>query len=167
MSGAQPKAGDICGVISVTAEVNEAALDKRLKQGWVKEKITNLDELIARIREAKAKKEAVSLAYLGNIVEIWEKLAEIDEQLVELGSDQTSLHNPFSGGYYPVQLSFEESQKVMAEDPKKFKVLVQESLRRQVTAINKLCAKGLRFWDYGNSFLLESGRAGAEIWKDE
>jgi len=164
MSGAQPKAGDICGCISVTAEVHEAALDKRIKQGWAKEKITDLDQLVARIKELRKSKECVSIAYLGNVVDLWERLAQEEENVVDLGSDQTSLHNPFFGGYYPVGLSYEESNKMMREDAVKFRELVCESLRRQVAAINKLTQKGMHFWDYGNCFLLEASRAGADIW---
>ncbi|KAF1779852.1 Urocanase [Phytophthora cactorum] len=167
MSGAQPKAGVISGVISVTAEIDESAVKKRHEQGWVDEVVSDLDACVARIREAKAKGEVVSLAYHGNVVTLWERLADeveaTGENLVELGSDQTSLHNPFNGGYYPVQLSFEESQRVMAEDPERFQELVQESLRRHAIAINRLTAKGMRFWDYGNSFLLEAQRAGADV----
>jgi urocanate hydratase len=163
MSGAQPKAGVICKIITVVAEVNESALDKRLNQGWVHEKEVDLDKLIARIKRAKEEKKPTSIAYLGNIVDLWERLAEEEEMLIELGSDQTSLHNPFGGGYYPVGYSFEESNKIMTQDPARFKELVQASLRRHVTAINKLCQKGMRFWDYGNSFLLESKRAQADI----
>jgi len=170
MSGAQPKAATICGAIGVIAEVSEAALDKRMAQGWVKEKTTNLKDCLERIREAKIKKEATSIGYLGNVVDLWEALASLAEEtgeiLVDLGSDQTSCHNPFNGGYYPVQISFEEANRMMAEDPEKFKELVKESLRRQIKAINVLTEKGLRFWDYGNSFLLEAGRAGADVMKE-
>ncbi|POM61874.1 Urocanate hydratase, partial [Phytophthora palmivora] len=165
--GAQPKAGVISGVISVTAEIDESAVKKRHEQGWVDEVVSDLDACVARIREAKAKGEVVSLAYHGNVVTLWERLADeaeaTGEMLVELGSDQTSLHNPFNGGYYPVQVTFEESQRVMAEDPARFQELVQESLRRHAIAINRLTAKGMRFWDYGNSFLLEAQRAGADV----
>ncbi|KAI9985465.1 hypothetical protein PInf_004827 [Phytophthora infestans] len=157
----------ISGVISVTAEIDESAVKKRHEQGWVDEVVSDLDACVVRIREAKAKGEVVSLAYHGNVVTLWERLADeaeaTGELLVELGSDQTSLHNPFNGGYYPVQLSFEESQRVMAEDPERFQELVQESLRRHAVAINRLTAKGMRFWDYGNSFLLEAQRAGADV----
>ncbi|KAE8884573.1 putative urocanate hydratase [Phytophthora fragariae] len=167
MSGAQPKAGVISGVISVTAEIDESAVKKRHEQGWVDEVLSDLGACVARIREAKEKGEVVSLAYHGNVVTLWERLADeaeaTGELLVELGSDQTSLHNPFNGGYYPVQLSFEESQRVMAEDPARFQELVQESLRRHAVAVNRLTAKGMRFWDYGNSFLLEAQRAGADV----
>ena len=164
MSGAQPKAGDICGCISVTAEIHESALDKRIKQGWAKEKITDLEQVVARIKELRKTKECVSIAYLGNVVDLWERLAKEEENLVDLGSDQTSLHNPFFGGYYPVGLTYEESNKMMREDPVKFRELVCASLRRQVDAINKLTQKGMHFWDYGNCFLLEASRAGADIW---
>lgn len=166
MSGAQPKASVISGAISVTAEIDESAVKKRHEQGWVDEVVPSLDACVARIRRAREEKKAVSIAYHGNIVTLWERLAEEadkGELLVELGSDQTSLHNPFNGGYYPVQLTFEESQQMMIEDPAKFKSLVEESLRRHVTAVNRLTKHGMRFWDYGNSFLLESKRAGAEI----
>lgn len=162
MSGAQPKAGNIAGVVSVTAEINPAAVEKRHDQGWVDEVYTDLDALIARIRQARAAKEAVSLAYQGNVVDLWERLADSDIE-VELGSDQTSLHNPWAGGYYPVGLSFEESKAMMADDPETFHARVQESLRRQVAAINKLSARGMYFFDYGNAFLLESSRAGADV----
>ena len=162
MSGAQPKAGNIAGVVSVTAEINPLAARKRYDQGWVDELHEDLDELIARIRKAVAAKEVVSLAYVGNVVDLWERLAAEDMH-VDLGSDQTSLHNPWAGGYYPVGYSFEESQRMMAEEPERFKEAVQASLRRQVAAINKLSAKGMYFFDYGNAFLLQSSRAGADI----
>lgn len=162
MSGAQPKAAVIAGVVGVVAEVNEKAIKTRHSQGWVDEVYEDLDSLLARIRKAVAAKEAVSLAYHGNIVDLWERLAK-DEVHVDLGSDQTSLHNPWAGGYYPVSYSFEESKRMMAEEPERFKEAVKESLRRQVAAINKLAAKGMYFFDYGNAFLLESSRAGADI----
>jgi len=162
MSGAQAKAAVIAGAVGVIAEVNEKAAVKRHSQGWVDELFFNLDELILRIRKAKKGKESVSLALVGNVVDLWEKLVE-ENIYVELGSDQTSLHNPWAGGYYPAGLTFEDSNKMMAEKPEKFKEYVQESLRRQVEAINKLTAKGMYFFDYGNAFLLESGRAGADI----
>ena len=162
MSGAQPKAGVIAGVVSVIAEINPLAARKRHEQGWVDEFHENLDELIPRIRKAMEGKEVVSLAYVGNVVDLWERLAAEDIH-VDLGSDQTSLHNPWAGGYYPVGYSLEESKKMMAEEPERFKACVQESLRRQVAAINKLSAKGMYFFDYGNAFLLESSRAGADI----
>ena len=162
MSGAQPKAGNIAGVVSVTAEINPKAAEKRYEQGWVDELHRDLDELIPRIRKAVAAKEVVSLAYVGNVVDLWERLA--DEGVhVDLGSDQTSLHNPWAGGYYPVGYSLEESKQMMADDPVRFKEAVQSSLRRQVDAINRLTAKGMYFFDYGNAFLLESSRAGADI----
>ncbi len=164
MSGAQPKAGNIAGVVSVTAEVNPLAARKRHTQGWVDELHDRLDELIPRIRKAVEAKETVSLAYVGNVVDLWERLA--DENIyVDLGSDQTSLHNPWAGGYYPAGLSFEESARMMAEEPEKFREAVKASLRRQVAAINRLAAKGMYFFDYGNAFLLESSRAGADILK--
>ena len=162
MSGAQPKAGNISGVVSVSAETNPKAAQKRYAQGWVDELHDSLDELIPRIRRAVADREIVSLAYVGNIVDLWERLA--DEQIpVDLGSDQTSLHNPWAGGYYPVGLSYEASNKMMAEEPARFRECVQESLRRQVDAINRLTARGMYFFDYGNAFLLEASRAGAAV----
>lgn len=162
MSGAQPKAGNIAGVVSVTAEINPLAARKRYDQGWVDELHENLDELIPRIRKAMENKETVSLAYVGNVVDLWERLA--DENIpVDLGSDQTSLHNPWAGGYYPVGQSFEESVRMMAEEPEKFREAVRASLRRHVAAINRLSACGMYFFDYGNAFLLESSRAGADI----
>lgn len=164
MSGAQPKAGNIAGVVSVTAEINPLAAHKRYDQGWVDELHENLDELIPRIRKAMENKETVSLAYVGNVVDLWERLA--DENIpVDLGSDQTSLHNPWAGGYYPVGQSFEESVRMMAEEPEKFREAVRASLRRHVAAINRLSAGGMYFFDYGNAFLLESSRAGADILK--
>lgn len=164
MSGAQPKAGNIAGVVSVTAEINPLAARKRYDQGWVDELHENLDELIPRVRKAMEAKETVSLAYVGNVVDLWERLA--DENIpVDLGSDQTSLHNPWAGGYYPVGQSFEESVKMMAEEPERFREAVRASLRRHVAAINRLSACGMYFFDYGNAFLLESSRAGADILK--
>ena len=162
MSGAQPKAGNIAGVVSVTAEINPLAAEKRYEQGWVDELHNNLDELIPAIRKAVADKKTVSMAYVGNVVDLWERLAAEDMH-VDLGSDQTSLHNPWAGGYYPVGLTLEESKQMMAEDPDQFKERVRESLRRQCAAINKLADKGMYFFDYGNAFLLESSRAGADI----
>ena len=162
MSGAQPKAGNIAGVVSVTAEINPLAARKRYDQGWVDELHDSLDELIPRIREAVKAAKPVSLAYVGNVVDLWERLAKEDIH-VDLGSDQTSLHNPWAGGYYPVGYSFEESKRMMAEEPARFKEAVQASLRRHVAAINKLAAKGMYFFDYGNAFLLESSRAGADV----
>jgi len=164
MSGAQPKAANIAGVVSITAEINPLAAEKRYAQGWVDELHYNLDELLARVAKARAAKEVVSLAYVGNVVDLWEKLADSDVQ-VDLGSDQTSLHNPWAGGYYPVGYSLEESKKMMAQDPERFKEAVKASLRRHVAAINRLTAKGMYFFDYGNAFLLESSRAGADILK--
>ncbi|MGM0463394.1 MAG: urocanate hydratase [Bacteroidota bacterium] len=164
MSGAQPKAASIAGVISVIAEVNPAAINKRHAQGWVDELIDNMDELISRVKRAKAGGEAVSLAYHGNIVEVWEQFAEKNIK-IDIGSDQTSLHNPWSGGYYPAGLSFEDSNIMMAEDPAEFRKRVQESLRRQVKAINRHTANGTYFFDYGNAFLLEASRAQADIKK--
>lgn len=162
MSGAQPKAAVIAGAIGLIAEINPKAVKTRHSQGWVDEVYDNLDQVVARVRGAKAGKESVSLAYQGNIVDLWERLAEEDIK-VEMGSDQTSLHNPWAGGYYPAGLTLEESQQLMAKDPVKFREKVQESLRRQVVAINKLTTRGMYFFDYGNAFLLESSRAGAEI----
>lgn len=164
MSGAQPKAGNIAGVVSVTAEINPLAARKRYDQGWVDELHENLDELIPRIRKAMENKETVSLAYVGNVVDLWERLAA-ENIPVDLGSDQTSLHNPWAGGYYPVGQSFEESVKMMAEEPERFREAVRASLRRHVAAINRLSAGGMYFFDYGNAFLLESSRAGADILK--
>ncbi len=162
MSGAQPKAGNISGVVSVVAEINPKAAQKRHEQGWVDELHTSLDELMARIRRAQQQREVVSLAYVGNVVDLWERLAA-EGIRVDLGSDQTSLHNPWAGGYYPVGLSYEESNRMMADDPGAFRSRVQESLRRQVAAINKLTSEGMYFFDYGNAFLLEASRAGADV----
>ena len=166
MSGAQPKAGNIAGVVSITAEINPKAVEKRHAQGWVDEVYTDLDALIARAKKAREDKQAVSLAYQGNVVDLWERLAE-EDMTVELGSDQTSLHNPWAGGYYPAGLTLEESKAMMAENPEEFKKHVQVSLRRQVAAINKLAAKGMYFFDYGNAFLLESSRAGADVLNED
>ncbi|XP_004581413.2 urocanate hydratase [Ochotona princeps] len=169
MSGAQAKAAVIVGCIGVIAEVDKAALVKRHQQGWLMEVTDSLDRCIERLREARKKKEVLSLGYHGNVVDLWERLVyELDttgELLVDLGSDQTSCHNPFNGGYYPVQLSFPEAQSLMASDPAAFKALVQESLRRQVSAINRLAQEHFFFWDYGNAFLLEAQRAGADVEK--
>ncbi len=162
MSGAQPKAGNISQVVSVVAEINPKAAEKRHAQGWVDELHASLDELIPRIRRAVADREAVSLAYVGNVVELWERLAD-EEIRVDLGSDQTSLHNPWAGGYYPAGLSYEASNRMMAEEPARFRECVQASLRRQTAAINRLAARGMYFFDYGNAFLLEASRAGADI----
>lgn len=164
MSGAQPKAGNIAGVVSVTAEINPLAARKRYDQGWVDELHENLNELIPRVRKAMKVKETVSLAYVGNVVDLWERLAA-ENIPVDLGSDQTSLHNPWAGGYYPVGQTFEGSVKMMAEEPEKFREAVRASLRRHVAAINRLSAGGMYFFDYGNAFLLESSRAGADILK--
>ncbi|TXD85374.1 urocanate hydratase [Subsaximicrobium wynnwilliamsii] len=165
MSGAQPKAGSIAGCITVCAEVNPKITQVRLDQGWIDEKITDLNALVTRVKKAKNHKETVSLAYLGNIVNVWEKFSEANLH-IDIGSDQTSLHNPWAGGYYPAALSFEEANIMMAQDPEQFKIKVQESLRRQVAAINKHTAKGTYFFDYGNAFLLEASRAGARVYKD-
>ncbi len=164
MSGAQPKAGNIAGVVSIIAEVNPKAVETRHSQGWVDEVYTSLDDLMTRTAEARKNREAVSLAYQGNVVDLWERLAA-DGVSVDLGSDQTSLHNPWAGGYYPAGLSFEEAKTMMAENPEEFKSKVRESLRRQVAAINRLTENGMYFFDYGNAFLLESSRAGADIMK--
>ena len=162
MSGAQPKAGNIAGCITVCAEVNEKAVHTRHSQGWVDEVVSDASLLVERVQKAKENKEVVSIAYLGNVVEVWEKFDEANVY-VDLGSDQTSLHNPWAGGYYPVGLSFEEANDMMANNPDEFKKKVQESLRRQAAAINKHTAKGTYFFDYGNAFLLESSRAGADV----
>jgi urocanate hydratase len=162
MSGAQAKAAVIAGAIAVVAEINPMVVKKRHEQGWVDEVFTGLDELVRRMMQAVCNREPVSLAYQGNVVDLWEYFAEHQLQ-IELGSDQTSLHNPWSGGYYPVGLTFEESNELMVNDPEKFKAAVQESLRRQVAAINSMAANGMYFWDYGNAFLLEASRAGAEV----
>ena len=166
MSGAQPKAGNIAGVVSVTAEVDPTAAWKRHEQGWVDHVVEDVSELADKVRAATDAKEAVSFAYLGNVVDVWEHFAA-DGIHIHLGSDQTSLHNPWAGGYYPVGLTFEESQSMMAEDPAQFKSHVQESLRRHATAINRHTARGTYFFDYGNAFLLESSRAGADIMAED
>ena len=162
MSGAQPKAGNIAGCITVCAEVNPKITQVRLDQGWIDEKLTDLDTLVARVRLAKENKETVSLAYLGNIVDVWEKF-DVENIHIDLGSDQTSLHNPWAGGYYPTDISFEEANIMMAENPLLFKEKVQETIRRHARAINNHTAKGTYFFDYGNAFLLEASRAGADI----
>lgn len=162
MSGAQPKAGNISGCITVVAEVNIKATEKRHAQGWVDEVINDLDKLVDRVRRAKAAKEVVSIAYQGNIVDVWEKF-DTENVYVDLGSDQTSLHNPWAGGYYPVGMSLEDANALMRNDPESFKRKVQETLKRHVTAVNKHTAKGTYFFDYGNAFLLESSRAGADV----
>jgi urocanate hydratase len=162
MSGAQPKATVIAGMICVVAEINPKVVETRHSQGWIDEVFTDLDTLVKRVVEAQNKKEAVSLAYQGNVIDLWEKLAE-ENIKIELGSDQTSLHNPFAGGYYPAELTLDESNKMMTEQPERFKKRVYESLRRHVAAVNKMTQNGMYFWDYGNAFLLEAGRAKAEI----
>ena len=162
MSGAQPKAGNIAGCITVCAEVNPKITQVRLDQGWIDEKLIDLDKLVTRVRLAKENKETVSLAYLGNIVDVWEKF-DVEDIHIDLGSDQTSLHNPWAGGYYPCDMSFEEANKMMAENPVLFKEKVQETIRRHARAINNHTAKGTYFFDYGNAFLLEASRAGADI----
>ena len=162
MSGAQPKAGNIAGCISVIAEVNPKATQTRHSQGWVDEVISGLDALVARVNQAKANKEVVSIAYQGNVVEVWEKF-DAEDVYIDLGSDQTSLHNPWAGGYYPVGYSFDESNKMMANEPEKFKQEVQATLVRHADAINKHTARGTYFFDYGNAFLLEASRAGANV----
>ena len=166
MSGAQPKAGNIAGCITVCAEVNPKATKTRHEQGWVDELYDSLDQLCARVKQAKENKEVVSIAYQGNIVDVWEKFDEVGIY-IDLGSDQTSLHNPWAGGYYPVGLTFEEANELMANDPDKFKLKVQETLRRHTDAINNHTAKGTYFFDYGNAFLLEASRAGADIMADD
>ena len=166
MSGAQPKAGVISGVVSVVAEINPLAARKRHEQGWVDEIHSDLDELIPRIRKAVENKEVVSLAYEGNVVDLWERLADEDIH-VDLGSDQTSLHNPWAGGYYPAGYSYEESKAMMAEEPERFRECVQESLRRHAAAVNRLADKGMYFFDYGNAFLLEASRAGADVVRED
>jgi len=162
MSGAQPKAGNIAGCITVCAEVNPKITQVRLDQGWIDERITDLDTLVLRVKKAKANKETISIAYLGNIVDVWEKFNEANIY-IDLGSDQTSLHNPWAGGYYPANLSFDESNEMMVNNPELFKTKVQETLRRHADAINKHTEKGTYFFDYGNAFLLEASRAGADI----
>ncbi|WP_299125195.1 urocanate hydratase [uncultured Winogradskyella sp.] len=162
MSGAQPKAGNIAGCITVCAEVNPKITQVRLDQGWIDENITDLDELVSRVKNAKTKKETISIAYLGNIVDVWEKFDKANIH-IDLGSDQTSLHNPWAGGYYPVDISFEDANEMMANNPELFKEKVQETLRRHAKAINKHTAKGTYFFDYGNAFLLEASRAGADV----
>ena len=166
MSGAQPKAGNIAGVVSVVAEINPLAAQKRYEQGWVDELYDNLDELMVAVKKAVDEHRVVSMAYVGNVVDLWERLANENIQ-VDLGSDQTSLHNPFAGGYYPVGLTLEEANQLMVEQPERFCEHVFESLRRQVAAINRLTARGMYFFDYGNAFLLMASRAGADIMKDE
>ncbi|MFA6704721.1 MAG: urocanate hydratase, partial [Bacteroidales bacterium] len=166
MSGAQPKAGNIAGCVSITAEVNPKATYTRHSQGWVDEVYDNLEELWARVAQARQNKEVVSFAYQGNVVDLWEYAAENNIN-VEIGSDQTSLHNPWAGGYYPVGVNFEEANRMMAEEPAKFKEKVQESLRRHVEAVNTLTSRGMYFFDYGNAFLLEASRAGADIMNDK
>lgn len=166
MSGAQPKAGNIAGCITVVAEVNEWATQKRYAQGWVDEIVATLGELIDRVRRAVASKEVVSIAFTGNVVEVWESF--FDEGIrIDLGSDQTSLHNPWSGGYYPAGLSFEAAQEMMKSDPNEFRARVRESLRRHAAAINKHADRGTYFFDYGNAFLLEAGRAGADVFSSD
>jgi len=162
MSGAQPKAGNITGCISVAAEVNEKAARKRYDQGWVDVLIDNMDELISRVKQAQEKEETVSIAYIGNVVDVWEHFDK-EDIFIQVGSDQTSLHIPWTGGYYPVGLSYEESNRMIREEPEKFKEYVRESLRRHAAAINKHTAKGTYFFDYGNAFLLEASRAGADV----
>jgi urocanate hydratase len=165
MSGAQPKAGTIAGCITVCAEVNPKIAQIRLAQGWIDEKITDIDALVARVKLAKSEQEVVSLAYLGNIVDVWEQFNQ-EGIHIDLGSDQTSLHNPWAGGYYPVGISFEEANTMMADNPTLFKEKVQETLKRHANAINKHTAKGTYFFDYGNAFLLEASRAGARVHKN-
>lgn len=163
MSGAQPKAAKIAGCVSVTAEVNWKVLEKRHKQGWVDEIVRDLSELVQKVRKAQQEKSNTSFAYFGNVVDVWEKFLQ-ENIFIDIGSDQTSLHNPFAGGYYPAGLSFEEANLMMAENPALFKEKVYESLRKQVALINAHTAQGTYFFDYGNAFLLEASRAGADIW---
>ena len=166
MSGAQPKAGNIAGVVSITAEVNPKAAYKRHEQGWVDEVLTNVDEAIDLALAFMAKKQAHSIAFVGNIVDLWERLAERNIA-VDLGTDQTSLHNPWAGGYYPVGLTYEESNAMMAEQPELFKQKVQDTLKRHTNAVNTLTQRGMYFFDYGNAFLLEASRAGADIMSED
>jgi urocanate hydratase len=162
MSGAQPKAGNISGCVTVCAEVNPKITHIRHSQGWINEVIENIEDLVPRVKKALENKEVVSIAYLGNVVDIWERF-DLENILIDLGSDQTSLHNPWAGGYYPAGISFEDANEMMANNPELFKEKVQESLRRHATAINKHNAKGTYFFDYGNAFLLEASRAGADV----
>ncbi|MEK7434929.1 MAG: urocanate hydratase [Cyanobacteriota bacterium] len=166
MSGAQAKAGVICGIVTIVAEINKKVIETRHSQGWVNEFYSDLDELCKRVKKAKEDKEAISIAYHGNIVDLWEKLFQ--ENIVpDLGSDQTSLHNPFAGGYYPIGMSYEDANKLMTENPEEFKKAIQKTLVKHVDLVNKLSEKGMYFWDYGNAFLLEAGRAGADVFKNE
>ena len=162
MSGAQPKAGNIAGCITICAEVNPKITKIRHSQGWINEVIEKVEDLVIRVKKAQAQKEVVSIAYLGNIVDVWERF-DSENIHIDLGSDQTSLHNPWAGGYYPVGLSFEESNELMAINPELFKTKVKETLVRHAAAINKHTAKGTYFFDYGNAFLLEASRAGADV----
>jgi urocanate hydratase len=166
MSGAQPRATEIAGGVCLVAEVNPKAIKARHSQGWVSEVHTDLDRLLFRMEKARRQKEAVSLAYHGNVVDLWEKLVK-EDVAIHLGSDQTSLHNPYAGGYYPAGISYEEANHMMAESPEDFRSLVGQSLKRQVEAINVMAGRGMYFWDYGNAFLLEAGRAGADVFKAE
>jgi len=166
MSGAQPKAGNIAGCITICAEVNPKITHIRHSQGWINEVIENVDDLVIRVRKAQAEKEVVSIAYLGNIVDVWERF-DAENIHIDLGSDQTSLHNPWAGGYYPVGISFEESNELMANNPELFKTKVKETLVRHASAINKHTAKGTYFFDYGNAFLLEASRAGADVMSED
>ncbi len=166
MSGAQPKAGNIAGCITVVAEVNEKATRKRHTQGWVDEILFELKDLVARVRKAKESKEVVSIAYQGNIVDVWECFAR-ENIFVDIGSDQTSLHNPWAGGYYPADIGYDEANELMAKDPEGFKEKVRATLRRHAAAINQHTARGTYFFDYGNAFLLEASRAGADVWNDD
>ena len=165
MSGAQPKAGNIANCVTVCAEVNAKAATKRHQQGWVDELIDNMDALVARVKQAQANEEVVSIAYIGNIVDVWESF-DAQDIFIHLGSDQTSLHNPWSGGYYPVDISYEESNRLIREEPEVFKVKVQDTLKRHAAAVNKHTAKGTYFFDYGNAFLLEASRAGGDVMAD-
>jgi urocanate hydratase len=166
MSGAQAKAAVVTGAVAIVAEVSEAAVSKRHGQGWVQERTDNLDECLEMAEAALKEGRSTSIAYHGNVVDLWERLATMDKDSLlrpHLGSDQTSCHNPFGGGYYPVDMSFEEANVMMADDPAQFKQRVQATLNRHIAAINTLTAKGMNFFDYGNSFLLESSRAGADV----
>jgi urocanate hydratase len=165
MSGAQPKAGNIAGCVTVCAEVNPKITKIRHEQGWINEIIENIDELVPRVKKALENQEVVSIAYLGNVVDVWERF-DLENLHIDLGSDQTSLHNPWAGGYYPTGYSFEESNEMMANEPERFKEEVQKTLRRHAAAINKHTSKGTYFFDYGNAFLLESSRAGADVMND-
>lgn len=167
MSGAQPKAGLIAGMVVVVAEIDPNAWQKRYEQGWFQHKAADLDTVIQLVKDARQKKQPCSIGFLGNIVDLLQRFVQEPENLVDLASDQTSLHNPYQGGYYPTNWSFEESRKKIVENPQEFQQAVQSTLRQHVSLINELCARGTKFWDYGNAFMLEASRASADIWKDE